>query len=417
MAGNQLGKTISGGFELAMHLTGRYPEWWGGRRFDRPIRAWAAGVTGLSTRDTVQRILLGDPAITGSLGTGSVPFDCVGSPASSRGIAGAVDSVSVKHVSGGESTVAFKSYEQGREKWQGETLDVVWFDEEPDEGIYSEGLTRTNATGGLVFMTFTPLLGMSAVVRRFLNEKSPDRHVTVMTIDDAEHYTAAERARIVSSYPAHEREARANGIPTLGSGRIFPVAEADISVEAFEVPHFWGQIAGIDFGWDHPTAAVRLAWDRDNDILYVTAAHRLKEAVPAIHASAIKAWGSWLPVAWPHDGLQHDKGSGVQIADQYRREGVDMLPEKATFEDGSNGVEAGVSEMLSRMQTGRLKVFSHLNDWWEEFRLYHRRDGKIFKEHDDLISATRYALMMLRYCRANDSAWSKPIKYSNAGIV
>jgi L-lactate utilization protein LutB len=94
--------------------------------------------------------------------------------------------------------------------------------------------------------------------------------------------------------------------------------------------------------------------------------------------------------------LQHDKGSGEQLAKQYKDHGLNMLNERATFEDGSNGVEAGISELFDRMQTGRFKVFSNLHDWLEEFRMYHRKNGLIVKMGDDLMSATRYALMMRR---------------------
>jgi hypothetical protein len=94
-----------------------------------------------------------------------------------------------------------------------------------------------------------------------------------MTIDDAGHYTEADRARIVAAYPRHERDARAKGIPALGSGRIFPIEEAAIAIDGFDIPRHWPQIAGIDFGWDHPTAAVRLALDRDGDCVYVTQAY------------------------------------------------------------------------------------------------------------------------------------------------
>lgn len=169
MAGNQLGKTIAGGFEVAMHLTGLYPDWWDGRRFVEPTKWWAAGVTGESTRDNPQRVLVGPPQRESEWGTGSIPGDLIVSSQRARGVPDALDSVVVKHVSGGESVVAFKSYEKGREKWQGETLHGVWFDEEPPTDIYTEGMTRTNATGGIVMITFTPLLGMSEVVRMFLN--------------------------------------------------------------------------------------------------------------------------------------------------------------------------------------------------------------------------------------------------------
>jgi phage terminase large subunit-like protein len=412
MAGNQLGKTLSASYETAMHLTGRYPDWWVGRRFRGPVVGWAAGVTGETTRDTIQRLLLGRP---GQFGTGAIPKECVDDVVMARGVADLVDTIRVKHVSGEVSMLGLKSYEKGREKWQGETLDFVWFDEEPPPDIYTEGLTRTNATGGIAWMTFTPLLGMTEVVGRFLLQEALDRHVTQMTIDDAGHYTAEQRAQIVASYPEHEREARAKGVPTLGSGRVFPVTEESIVIEPIALPKHWPQIVGIDFGWDHPSAAARLAWDRDNDVLYVVATHRAREQTPAMFAPSVLAWGRWLPCAWPHDGLQHDKGSGEELAAQYRKQGLAMLQDRATFDDGTNGVEAGVMEMLDRMQTGRWKVFSTCNDWREELRLYHRKDGLIVKDRDDLISASRYAMMMRRFAKTDVKA--KPLKYSNAGIV
>lgn len=409
MAGNQLGKTWAGAFEMAMHLTGKYPDWWNGRRFDKPVSAWASSVSTLATRDTVQRLIAGRP---GKIGTGAIPKADILDHKSALGTPDLLDHVRVKHVSGGESFVAFKSYEQGREKWQGETLDVVWFDEEPPQDIYFEGLTRTNATGGMAYMTFTPLLGMSEVVRRFLMEKPVGTGVVTMTIDDAEHYTKEQRAAIIASYPPHERDARSKGIPSLGSGRIFPVSEDLITIAPFEIPKHWPQVCGIDFGWDHPSAACRLAWDRDSDVIYVTNTHRQKEQTPILFAASVKPWGDWIPWAWPHDGLQHDKGSGLALAAQYKAQGLKMMPDKATHapEDGEpegsggNGVEAGVMDMLDRMQTGRWKVFSHLSDWFEEFRMYHRKDGKIVKEMDDLISASRYAYMMKRF------AIVKPVK-------
>jgi phage terminase large subunit-like protein len=216
-----------------MHATGRYPDWWQGRRFDRPVIGWACGVTGEVVRDTVQRVLVGR---SGSEGTGSIPKDALGEIVSARGIPDLLDTIKIKHVSGGQSVIGLKSYLSGREKFQGETLDFVWFDEEPPADIYTEGLTRTNVGAGPVWMTFTPLLGMSEVVRRFLQEKSPDRHVTSMTIDDVDHYSDEERKRIIASYPPHEVEARTKGIPVLGSGRIFPVPEATISCAHREFP-------------------------------------------------------------------------------------------------------------------------------------------------------------------------------------
>ncbi len=175
MAGNQLGKTIAGGAEWAMHLTGRYPDWWKGATFDKPVTMWASGVTGESTRDNPQRILVGPPALEAQWGTGMIPKDCLTETTRALGIANSLDSVIIRWGGGGDvqpgdSILSFKSYEKGREKWQGPTLDGVWFDEEPPLDIYTEGLTRTNRgqRGQFTMITFTPLLGMSEVVSLFL---------------------------------------------------------------------------------------------------------------------------------------------------------------------------------------------------------------------------------------------------------
>lgn len=223
------------------------------------------------------------------------------------------------------------------------------------------------------------------------------RHVVSMTIDDVEHYSQEEKSRIIESYPPHEREARAKGIPTMGSGRVFPIAESELVVEPKLIPRHWAQINGLDFGYDHPFAAVNIAWDRDADCVYVCRIYRQREATPVIHAAAIRPWGEWIPCAWPHDGYQHDKGSSDQLASLYRAQHLNMLEEHATHAEGGFGTEAGVMEMLDRMQTGRFKVFSNCGEWIEEYRLYHRKEGKIVKERDDLMSATRIGVMMLRF--------------------
>jgi phage terminase large subunit-like protein len=416
MAANQSGKTLAGGMEAAMHATGNYAEWWKGRRFDRPTVAWVAGETAETVRDTVQRVLVGR---TGTYGTGTIPKDCIIDVVAARGVPEAIDIIRVRHVSGGASTIGIKSYADGRAKFQGETLDWVWLDEEPPPEIFTECLTRTNINNGPVWITFTPLLGVSEVVRRFLLEKSPDRHVTQMDIEEAAHFSPEERKRIIASYPAHEREARTRGIPTLGSGRIFPIAEESIAIERRNIPAHWPRIGGLDFGWTHPSAAVELAWDRDVDCVYVIKAHRISEATPVVQAGTLRAWGK-IPWAWPRDGRRETlEGAGKPLADQYKAQGLNMLHEHAQYQDGSVSVEAGLMDMLTRMEGGRFKVFKHLVDWFEEFRLYHRKDGKVFKERDDLMSATRYAVTMLRYAKtgAAQANFDRDIHYPRAGIA
>ncbi|MEO1419450.1 MAG: terminase [Pseudomonadota bacterium] len=241
------------------------------------------------------------------------------------------------------------------------------------------------------------------------------RFTVQATWDDVPHLSDQDKRDLWNSFPVHEREARAKGVPMLGSGRIFPVDEGAITCPPVAVPPHWVQIVGIDFGWDHPFAAARMAWDRDADVVYVTHEYRQREATPPIHAAAIRAWGDWLPVAWPHDAHQHDKGSGISLRDQYQSHGLKMLHEQASHEAGGNSVEAGITDMLERMETGRWQVFETCRSWLEELRMYHRKDGKIVKLRDDLISASRYALMMKRFAKKKPSA--QPLKYDNRGII
>lgn len=170
MAANQVGKTYCGAMEMAMHLTGQYPDWWPGRRYDRPVMMWAGSDTAETTRDTVQTNLIGPPADEDAWGTAAIPKKCIVGTNRRQGVANALDTVLVQHVSGGQSHLGFKSYDQGRQKWQGAVRDVIWLDEEPPLEIYTEALTRTNTVeDGMIVLTFTPLLGMSEVVHLFLD--------------------------------------------------------------------------------------------------------------------------------------------------------------------------------------------------------------------------------------------------------
>jgi phage terminase large subunit-like protein len=368
----------------------------GGRagRWDRPIVAIGGSESGELTRDGMQRLLVGPPKVESDWGTGYIPKDFLIDWSRKNGVADALDSSPSSTSTAALRLSASRSYDQGRAKWQANTVDWVWFDEEPPEDVYSEGITRTTATGGSSILTFTPLLGMSKVVRRFLNEKDMHRHVTTMTIHDAGHISAEERERIDRPLSRARARSPRHGRADLGLGRVFPIADSRILIPPFAVPNHWPGINGIDFGWDHPTAAAQLRWDRDNDIIYLVREHRLSKATPKQHVATIgdeRSWGT-IPWAYPHDGEVADKGTGVALAKQYKTAGLKMLAEHATNVDGTNSVEAAVLDMLERMNDGRWKVFDGPCPlWMEEFRLYHRDDGKIVKEHDDLISASRYA--------------------------
>ena len=172
IAANRVGKTWGiGGYETALHLTGEYPDWWDGRRFEHPVEVWAAGDTSETTRDIVQNALMGP---IGHLGEGLVPqANIMGEPTKRQGVTGAMDTARIKHKSGGASLLGFKSFDQGRKKFQGTAKHVTWLDEEPPEDVYDECLMRLMTTQGLMLATFTPLLGLSNVALRFLPHMAP----------------------------------------------------------------------------------------------------------------------------------------------------------------------------------------------------------------------------------------------------
>lgn len=166
------------------------------------------------------------------------------------------------------------------------------------------------------------------------------------------------------------------------------------------VPLHWTKLWGIDFGINHPFAAVLTAWDRDADVFYLLKTYKIKDAIPDIHAAAIRRIDSNAPIAWPHDGHVRDKGSGETLSKLYKDLGLRMMESHATFEDGGYSTEAAVQELDQRMKTGRLRVCEDLHDFWFEYRLYHREKGLIVKVDDDILSAVMKALMAKRAGRA-----------------
>lgn len=174
IAANRIGKTTAAAFEIACHTTGYYPDWWPGRRFNRPVTVWACGEDTKAVRESLQPILVGPP---GYIGTGMIPADKISNVTARPGVPDGIDAVTVKHPDG-SSRIVIKTYDQRRESFQGAKVDLVWFDEEPPIDIYSEGLTRTMSTvpgepNGLVLCTFTPLKGISDVVLGYLPDGKP----------------------------------------------------------------------------------------------------------------------------------------------------------------------------------------------------------------------------------------------------
>lgn len=167
LAANRIGKTEGvGAYELTLHLTGQYPHWWNGRRFDSPISAWAAGKDSKTTREIIQLKLFGP---IGDVGTGMLPGDSILATTPKPGVPEALETATIRHaISGGKSRLVLKSYDQGRESFQGTEQHICWMDEECTRDIYIECLTRTMTTNGMILLTFTPLLGMTDICKDFL---------------------------------------------------------------------------------------------------------------------------------------------------------------------------------------------------------------------------------------------------------
>jgi len=212
---------------------------------------------------------------------------------------------------------------------------------------------------------------------------SDSKYLTSAGWDDVPHLDAARKTKMLAETPPHLRDARSKGIPSLGQGAVYPIAESEFTCAPFQIPPYWPRGFGMDVGWNR-TAAVWGAHDRDLDILYLIGEHYRGQAEPSIHATAIRARGDWQPGFIDPASRGRQQNDGEQLLHSYRQLGLNLKV-------ADNSREAGLFDVYERLSTGRLKVFNTLTNWFTEYRIY-RRDklGRIVKEHDHLMDATRY---------------------------
>lgn len=394
VAANRIGKSEMGSVEVTYHLTGNYPVWWQGRRFKRATNIWAVGDTTQTVRDIAQAKLLGPPE---EQGTGMIPNHLIIDIKKKAGsVPDAVESIKVKHKSGGVSTVTFKSYDQKRKAFQGTHMDVIWMDEECPEGIYGECFMRTADTGdvnghGIMMLTFTPLSGLTEIVLKFLPggklpEEEIGKFVIMATWDDAPHLSEQEKSELLLATPPHLRNARSKGIPQLGAGAIYPIDEEEFKVDPFVIPEYWPKAYGMDVGWNR-TAVLWGALDREADCWYLYNEYYKGMAEPAVHTSAIKARGKWIEGVIDPAARGRSQLDGKKLLVEYENEGLILTP-------ADNAVETGLFACYKRMTEGRIKVFSTLRNYFDEVRIYRRDDnGKVVKKNDHLMDAKRYLMM------------------------
>lgn len=390
LCANRVGKSEGmGGFEVACHATGIYPEWWDGHLFDKPVTCWVAGETAKLVRDSIQFKLCGP---INNIGTGLLRGDSIVRVTPKGGVPDAIDTIFIKSANGGQSQITFKSYDQGRTSFQAAEVDVLLLDEEPPLNVYTESVTRTMTTSGLVLLTFTPLLGMSETVLQFLpngeiaEHRDMTRAVLMATWDDVPHLTEEMKTAMLQTYPAYQRDARSKGIPQLGSGAIYPVEESSLLVDPFEIPPHWPRVYALDVGWNR-TAALWLAHDRDTQTVYAYSEHYRGQAEPSVHANSIRARGDWIPGVIDPAARGRSQRDGVQLLSDYQDLGLKLIA-------ADNTVEAGIYQVYERMSGGRFKIFKTLQNFLAEFRLYRRDEkGKIVKTNDHLMDCARYGVV------------------------
>lgn len=201
--------------------------------------------------------------------------------------------------------------------------------------------------------------------------------------DDVPHLDSTAKAELLEETPPWLREARSLGKPSLGAGAIYPIPEERIKCDPFAIPDHWPKAYALDVGWNW-TAALWCAWDRDNATKYLFGEYLAGEALPSIHADAIKARGDWVEGVVDPAANNRGQRDGERLMADYIAAGLHLTK-------AENAVEAGLVSCWRDLSIGRIKVFSTLQNFFAEYRLYRRDEhGKIVKKKDHLMDCMRY---------------------------
>ncbi len=390
-AGNQIGKSVACGTELTYHMTGVYPEDWRGRTFDAPVKVWIVGKNSELVRQTIQATMLGQ---VGQFGTGLIPKQALDleTLTDAKRASTPINTFRVRHVSGGFSEASLKSGEQGREAFQAATLDIVWCDEEIPFDVFNECLVRLMVRQGIMMYSFTPLKGTTEVIKSFSVDGSfvegaldSGRYVVRCSMYDVPHQSKEAIERLIASTPPYLRDARVHGIPSLGSGAIYPVPETEYVIPSFPIPKHWKRLYGMDVGGK--TAAVWIAQDPDSFQWHTYQEYYKERQEPSIHASSIKLRGAWIPGAIDPASRGRSQIDGQQLMQMYQDLGLNLAP-------AINAVEAGLYTVWEMLSTDQLKVHDTCTGLLEEIRGYQRDEkGHVKKENDHRVDSWRYAVM------------------------
>lgn len=415
---NRVGKTFSAAAEVSYHATGRYPSWWTGIRYDYPPLIWCIGITTDSTRKVLQLEIFGTESAKDldAIGTGSVPRDAIDFELLNRD-GNTIKTAKVKHISGGYSTIDFRSTQQGVHTLMGSAVDFILCDEESPHNskeIFSQCTTRTGSIEkGRVLITATPENGMSELIEKFYNED--ELFIFHAGWDDAPHLTEKVKAELISTYSEWEIPMRTKGIPSKGSGAIFKVEDSEITIDPLiPLPH-WPVIASVDFGRTRdPNVVVWTAYNPDDDIIiiYKVDVNRTDRSLEVMADTILSEVTKGIPVMTPHDGsnLINDQETetrksllyklGCNVISQPFNNPPEIQHKITNVYEKTKGKNGGLIHMEYLMKHGRLKVCSDCVPFFQEKLSYFwvEKNGKTVPKdgNDDVMDASRYGVLSVQ---------------------
>ena len=416
LAANRIGKTVSTCYETAMHLTGIYPDWWAGKRYDRPITAMVAGEGWSQVALVLQNELLGTPDVKlrDNIGSGAIPKACIDQDTMRSDGANCIG-VEVRHVSGGKSYLLFANYTQEVRQLQGFKLNLAVFDEQPPDDFFSEIVTRTATTQGMVMCSFTPLKGLNGLVSKFWNREEGYDYIRVSWDDVPEYDPWGEpfllhstRQQLERDYLPHERDARIQGKPIMGKGAVFQVRDWP-TYKSGDVPfqemRNIQRVIALDLGLVNDKTVISLMyWDPYERSAWL---HRqivvqgIEEAVPTQYINHLlrpEVYGT--PIVLPADASTQGRytmssTSIRELFEQYELnviQGAIMNPPDPQGRV-TNHKSYGINQMRQMLEVGSLMVNENCVDFLREAQNYYVDTQGRFSDPDDCIDSCRYALL------------------------
>lgn len=445
LASNQTGKTETICAIVAAHATGIYPDWWEGRKFEHAPTIALAGVDANHNRLVLQDKLFGttNRNLTTDVGTGTLPLDFIVPDSVINNRDGAIGGCHVKHISGKQSQILFKSYSQGRQAIQGFPADLIAIDEAPpDEEFWDEARIRTSARDGLIMCAFTPLLGLTPLVETFwmlpeLEDAPEDDYgkkrksngnwaMVRSTWQDAPHIKNQEEQ--IDGMPRHVVATRTMGIPLAGAGRVFEESIENITYDPknLVVRDEWLHIIGIDIGHGSgrdPSAIMLIAKDESTGMYYLTdewvgqveSTRELAKRIRGIATGDVN-------VAWPRDLNATTLSAGSTVFEQLRNVlGINLLSKPFLNPPGADNKQnnykmPGIKFIQDLIAERKLLISEDCAHFIKEYNNYsYTKTGKLQDGRDDAIDAFRYGIMSIdRYgdtIIGDNYDWGEPEEY------